>query len=211
MNGRKLLILGATGGTGRHVVSRALDAGHEVTVFVRHPDGLIGHGRVRVITGDVRTDGNALAGAVRGQDAVISALGMGRSFNPHGLIQTSMPLIVGAMGREGVKRLIFTSAFGVGETFRDVPPVPRIFIRTLLRNIYADKLAGEAVLRRSTLDWTLVYPAGLTNKPATGRYRVGERLELRGLPTISREDLAQFLVTQVDDPKFVRKGVLIAI
>jgi putative NADH-flavin reductase len=106
--------------------------------------------------------------------------------------------------------LVFTSAYGVGETWRDVPLVPRILMRLLFRDVYSDKRAGEDVLRGSDLDWTLVYPTTLTNGPRTGRYRVGERLTLRGVPKISRADLADFLLSQLEDRHFIRKGVLIS-
>jgi putative NADH-flavin reductase len=170
----------------------------------------ITHDRLRLVTGDVTEEGPALRSAVRGQDVAISALGVGMSFRSHHLIARSMPRIVAAMEPEGVKRLIFTSAFGVGPTWIDVPPFPRVMMRLLLRDVYADKAAGEEMLRRSQLDWTLVYPVGLTHGGKTGRYRVGERLQLRGLPLISRADLAAFLLAEIDDPTYVRKGVLIA-
>lgn len=208
---RKVLILGATGGTGREVVSQGLQQGHEVTAFVRRPERVTSRAeRLRVIVGDVTSDGETLRDAVRSQDLVISALGTGRSFKSGGLIARSVPRILEAMRRHGVRRLIFTSAFGVGDTWRDVPILPRIFARTLLRDVYADKAAGEEILRRSDLDWTLVYPAGLTNGRRTGRYRVGERLKLTGFPTISRPDLAEFLLRQVEDRTYIRKGVLIS-
>jgi len=208
---KKILVLGATGGTGQQVVSQALQQGHDVTVLVRTRQRLtISHDRLRVLAGSVTDDSHALAGAVRDQDAVISTLGVGRSFKSGGLITQSMPRIVRAMEDQGIRRLIFTSAFGVGDTRRDVPLLPRIFIRLLLQDIYRDKELGEATLRASGLDWTLVYPAGLVDAPATGHYRAGERLPLSGFPRIARADVADFLLTQVDDTTYVRKGVLIS-
>lgn len=208
---RRILVLGATGGTGQQVVSQALQKGHLVTVLVRTPERLTTTSdRLRVLTGSVTDDAPALAAAVRGQDVVISALGAGKSLKPSGLIARSVPAIVRAMKDEGVRRLIFTSGYGVGATRRDVPLLPRVLIRLLLRDIYADKDAGEADLRRSDLDWTLVYPVTLTNGPRTGQYRVGERLTLRGFPTISRADVADFLLSQVEDGTHVRQGVLIS-
>jgi putative NADH-flavin reductase len=207
----KLLILGSTGGTGVHVVSQALERGDEVTAFVHRAErGSRLPPRARIVVGDITKEDGTLTDALRGQEAVISALGRGPSFRSEGLIARSVPRIVNAMERHGVRRLVFTSAFGVGETWRDVPLVPRIVARLALRDIYADKAAGEAALRRSGLDWTIVYPTTLTNGPRTGRYRVGERLTLRGVPTISRADLADFLLAQIQDHTFLRKGVLIS-
>jgi putative NADH-flavin reductase len=210
MTTHKVLVLGATGGTGQQVVSQALQRGHRVTTLVRDPSRLsVTSERLRVLTGSV-TDGAALAGAVRDQSAVISALGVGKSLKSGELIARAMPCILRAMESEGVSRLVFTSAFGVGATHRDVPLLPRIFIRLLLQDLYRDKEAGEELLRRSDLDWTLVYPTGLVDGPATGRYRVGERLALRGFPRIRRADLADFLLSQIEDTTYVRKGVLIS-
>jgi putative NADH-flavin reductase len=213
MSAKNILILGGTGGTGRLVVSQALQQGHAVTVLVRDPARLsIASNRARVIVGSVTDDAAELAQATRDQDVVISALGVGNSLKSGGLIEHSIPAIVRAMERQGVRRLIFTSAFGVRQTYRDVPLVPRVFIRTLLRDLYADKGRGEDELRRvgNGLDWTLVYPVTLTNGPRTGRYRAGERLALHGLPRISRADVADFLLTQVDDMSYLRKGVLVS-
>ena len=142
--------------------------------------------------------------AVQGQDAVVSALDPGKSLKSGGLIQRLL-LIVQVMEQAGVRRLVFTQAYGVGDTYRDTPLIPRLMIAVMLRDLYTDKLAGEAILRRSGLDWTLVYPSTLTSGPWTGKYRVGERLTLRGLPMISRTDLAAFLVTQVEDRTYVRE------
>ena len=114
------------------------------------------------------------------------------------------------MERHDVRRLIVTSAFGVGVTHRDVPLIPRIFFRLKLQDLDRDKEAGEEQLRRSGLDWTLVHPTGLIDAPATGRFRAGERLRPRGFPTIPRADVAHFQVDQIDDPTYVRKGVLVS-
>jgi putative NADH-flavin reductase len=114
------------------------------------------------------------------------------------------------MESQGVRRLIFTSAYGVGATQADVPLVPRILMRLLLRDLYADKAAGEDDLRRSGLAWTLVYPTTLTKGPRTGKYRVGEHLTLHGVPKISRADVADFLLSQIEDGSYTGRGVLIS-
>lgn len=208
---RKILVLGATGGTGRQIVSQAAQQGYEVTVLVRNSQRASGIAdSARVLAADVLDGGQALDEVMPGQDAVISALGVGNSLRSSGLTAASVPAIVGAMERHGVRRLIFTSAYGVGETRAQVPILPRLLMGVLLRDIYADKAAGDAELRRSSLDWTLVYPVTLTDGPATGRYRAGERLELHGMPRVSRADVAHFLLTQLGDRTYVRKGVLVS-
>jgi len=208
---KRILVLGATGGTGRQVVEQAIAAGMDVTAVVRNPAKLSTVAQsVRTLTGDLLRNASVLTAAVAHQDAVISTLGVGHSFKSAGLIRTIAPAIVGALQQQGVSRLVFTSAFGVGATRQDTPLLPRLFIATLLREIYADKEAGEEAIRNSPLDWTIVYPVGLTDGPKTGTYRVGERLSLSGFPRISRADVADFLLKQVDDGRFVRKGVLVA-
>ena len=109
--------------------------------------------RRRVIVGDLQ-DGAALADAMRGQDAVISAIGRGYSFKSEHLIERTVPGMIAAMRAAGVRRLLFTSALGVGQSVADSPLMARLFFRTLLRGIYADKLIGDQLIRtqRSRLD-----------------------------------------------------------
>ena len=206
----KLLLLGATGGTGRHLVTQALDAGHDVTVLARSRAAVsTQHPRLRIVQGEVTT-GHGLAEAIRGQDAVISAIGRGRSFKSDQLIQRSVPALLTAMEAGGVRRLIFTSALGVGESVKDAPLVARLFFRTLLRDIYADKLVGDGMIRRSGLDWTIVQPSKLTDGPLTGKYRSGERVPLRGMASISRADTAHFLLSQLADRNSVGKTLIVS-
>lgn len=208
---KKVLIVGATGGTGRSLVDQALDAGHSVTAFVRNPEK-VGrhHERLRVVAGDAASGAPSLSQAMRGQDAVLSALGRGQSFKADNLIQRSLPHLLAAMQEHGVRRLVFTSALGVAEAVQEIPLMMRLFARLLLRDIYADKAAGEALIRRSGLEWTIVHPAKLTEGPLTGTYRAGEHLQLRGVPTISRADTAHFLLSQLDDRSYIGKVVVIA-
>jgi putative NADH-flavin reductase len=206
----KLLVLGASGGTGRELVRQALELGHEVTAFVRNPQKLpITHARLRLAIGDVLTHPTAVDEAVRGQEVVVSSLGVRRPL-PGGLFSRSMPTIVSAMQRHAVKRLIVVSSFGVGETARGASLLQRFMYRVLLGEIYADKLASEDFLIRSDLDWTIVYPVLLTNGPRTGRYRTGERLPMRGVAKIARADVAHLIVTQLVQGAFIRQRVVIS-
>ncbi len=210
MKPRKILILGATGGTGFQLVTQALNAGHDVTAFVRAVSRIpIRHERLRLIEGSATDDRLRLAEAVRGRDALISALGRGSSLKSAGLIQQSVPSILAAMQLGGVRRLIMTSAIGVGAAFGDAPLYSKILIRLLLKDIYADKAAGEELIRRSGLDWTIVQPAQLTDGPLTGEYQAGELLKHHGIPRISRADLAHFILAQLDSAEYVGKTVRI--
>jgi putative NADH-flavin reductase len=194
----KVLVFGATGGTGKEIVAQARAAGHDVLPFTRAEHG------------DVTADRDAVSRAVRGQDAVISALGRGNSFKSEQLMARAMDVILPAMQREGVRRLVAVSAFGVGESFYEAPLLAKIFFRTALRHIYADKAIADDFVRRSGLDWTLVYPTRLTSGPRTGRYRVGEHFEPGSATRISRADVAEFVVRQLTDPSWLRKTVIIS-
>ena len=191
MTPMKVLVLGATGGTGRHIVTQAHEAGHIVSAFDRKAE-------------------LSLAQAVRGQDAVISAIGRGKSFRAQGLIANAVNDILAAMKAAKVRRLIFMSALGVGASYQDSPLPARIFFRTLLRGIYADKAIGDGLIQTSDLDWTIVQPAQLTDGPLTGAYRSGEHLQMSGMPQISRADTAQFIVRQLSDRSNVRKTVIVS-
>jgi putative NADH-flavin reductase len=207
----RILVVGATGGTGREVVLQALAAGHDVTALARTATQLpIEHPKLRAIDGTLPQDAAVLSNAMAGQDVVISALGRGQSLASHQLLEQSVPAVLTAMRAHGVRRLIFTSAIGVGDAVRDIPFLPALFARTLLRGIYADKVIGERMVRESGLDWTIAQPAGLTNGPRTERYQAAERLTLNGLPKIARADVAHFLLAQVDDRSNVGKTLVLA-
>jgi putative NADH-flavin reductase len=206
----KLAVFGATGPTGEELVAQALAADHELTLFARRPAAIAPRGRVRVVQGDTTRDAAAVADAVRGQNAVLSTLGVGGTLFPTNLMQRSVAHILPAMEAAGVKRIVLMSAFGVGASRHDAPLVPRLMYSTFLRAIFDDKEKAEERLRSSSLDWTIVYPVLLTNGPRTGRYRAGERLELHGLPTISRADVAHFMLAEITSPRYLRKTVVLS-
>ena len=206
----KLLVLGATGGTGQQVVTQALDAGYDVTVLARTPGKVaIHHPHLRVLHGAV-TDVGALAEATRSQDAVISALGRGKTFKADRLMERSVPLVLAAMYNANVPRLMFTSAVGVGVSFQDSPWLAKLFFKTLLREIYADKAIGEELIRNSRLDWTIVQPGALNDGPLTRRYRSGERLAMARMPKISRANTAHFLLDRINDRSTYGRTIVIA-
>jgi putative NADH-flavin reductase len=205
---KRLLVLGATGGTGQHVVAQALEAGHEVTAYVRDPSKLqVKHERLHVVVGAIADDAVPFQQAMKGQHAVISALGRGLSLQSDHVIERCVPPMLSAMKAGGVSRLIFTSAIGVGDAYSEAPLFSKIVIRVVLKDIYPDKLIGENLIRQSDLDWTIVQPAGLTNGELTHRYRAGEHLRHRMFATVSRADLAHFLLSQLDDRTYVRRIV----
>jgi putative NADH-flavin reductase len=162
----KLLVLGATGATGQQVVGQALQAGHEVTAYVRNPSKLAREPGLRVAAGDA-ADAGALERALQDKDAVVSTLGRRRSFRSEQLFSRSMKALAPPMERRGVRRLVLMSSFGVGESLRDAPPLLRLHYRVFLHGIFADKKAAEDYLRTTRLEWTFVYPVILTDGPRT--------------------------------------------
>ena len=207
----KLFVLGATGPTGLQIVQQALAQGHEVTAFVRDPAKLpVRHERLKTVVGALPGDAKALAAALRGHDAVISSLGLHNALKARRFSENNMRVLVPAMQQQGVRRLIIVSANGVGDTHKDSPLLPRIMYRLLLTDIFADKKAGEDIVRASGLDWTIAYPTLLTDGPRTGNYRAAERLALKGFPKISRADVADFVLRQLNDSAFLKKGAVIS-
>jgi putative NADH-flavin reductase len=209
----KLTVFGATGGTGKEVVRQALDAGHQVAAVVRDPARLaISHSALEVVTADV-TDPDSLRPALAGREAVISALGP-HSRKDVGIASTALGSILRAMDASEVRRLAVLSAVPVGpvpegETllYRSVA-LP--LLRRLLRDAYADLAVMEEEVRRSAVEWTIVRPPRLTDKPLTGNYRraVGGNVP-RGY-TISRADVAHAMLALLDDPATVKQAVGLA-
>ena len=207
----KLLVLGGTGKTGQEIVTQALAAGHHVTIVTRDRSKVpTEHPNQQIVVGDCVTGAASLTEAMRGLDAVISAIGRGYSFKSEQLIARSVPGIIAAMTAADVRRLMFTSALGVGDSYADSPLAAKIFFRTLLRGIYADKLAGDRLIRHSDLDWTIVQPSQLNDGPLTKRYRSGERLAMSGMPQISRADTAHFILDRINDAMTIRKTLIVS-
>lgn len=205
----KLLVLGATGPTGRHVADLALRSGDSVTTFVRNPAGLGGLAdKVTVITGDATSHRDVLAGAV-GQDAIVSALGRSTSIRADELFTRSSAAVIGAAKEAGVSRLVWLSSFGVGHTFDWSSATQKAIYRTLLRSIYADKEIADERIRNSGLDWTVVYPTRLTHGPANGAYSAGDRLPMKGNPTISRADVAAFMHEAAHGSEWINRSPVI--
>jgi uncharacterized protein YbjT (DUF2867 family) len=196
-----LVILGATGGTGRLVVEQALAAGHAVTALVRSPEKLtIRNSSLRVIAGKA-TDAGDVARAFEGADAVISTLGGTGS-----VIADSTRAILEAAHKTGVERVVVLSSFFVE---RDrLGAVSRLLTGIAAGSKIKDKSAGEQLLRQSDLDWTIVYASPLTDGPATGFVEVPVEGTKRGIwDRISRSDVAAWLVQAATSPQYSRRSV----
>ena len=206
-----LVVFGATGETGRWIADRAVQAGHEVTAFVRDPGRMhVVHDRVKVVRGDV-LDAASADGAIAGQDAVLSALGSSAR-NPAPVLSTGVRHILDAMERHHVRRIVALSAAGaLGESagFLFGNLGLRIF-RMWLPEVYREHRKMLVELQPRDVDWTAVRAVLLTNATPKGRYRVA----VEGIPRwgfrISRADVAEFMVRQLTRDEFVRKMPAIA-
>jgi putative NADH-flavin reductase len=204
----RIVIFGAAGATGRALVTQALAQGYQVTAFVRTPAkfDLKGAG-LNVIQGNV-TDAAAVERALSGQDAVLSTLGAATPLKRDQILVSGVDNIVRAMERAGPRRLIYLSFLGVRGGREQLSLVGRYVVAPLiLRNVVADHEAKENIIARSGLDWTIVRPPRLTNGPHTGVYRHGGDIKAEAvIPMISRADVADFMLLQLDNRAYLRKA-----
>jgi putative NADH-flavin reductase len=201
----KLIIFGATGNTGRQIVKQALNEGHTVTAFARNPTKLIiKHSNLEIVKGDIM-DVHAVEMAVRGHDAVLSAIGDGEKRST--LRKDGTRNIMRAMSKTGVRRLISISTIGVRDTKTMLPALYKyLLVPFVLKHAFADHAKQEEYIEQSELDWIIVRPAALTNGPYTGIYQHGFSTNQRGLKLkISRADVAAFMLKQISDRKYIRK------
>ncbi|PJE65321.1 hypothetical protein COU91_02270 [Candidatus Saccharibacteria bacterium CG10_big_fil_rev_8_21_14_0_10_47_8] len=205
----KIAIFGATGGTGKELVKQALEQGHEITALVRNPQKLsFTNKRVNIIEGDVLNKDD-VSKTIQGNDTVLVALGV-KPPSKAKVVGPGTENIIEAMKRYGVKRLVIESAFFMDEKARQ-KTFTKILTKTLMKGPYADKLIQEEVVRQSGLEWIIVRPVGLKNGPKTGKYNSGENLKLKGLfQTISRADVADFMLAQLNSNANVNKAVMVS-
>src|SRR5712692_3733130 len=203
----KLIVLGATGGTGLEIVRRAIEHGHSVTAFVRSPERLKPFGdRVTVQQGDLLKS-DELERVIQGHDAVVSGFGPRAPVSKAdaNLLQQFAVALTGAMLHAGVRRVVVES---VAFLFRDsiVPPA-YLLGRLFFAGTVADAAAMEWVFGETELDWTIVRPPRLTDKPSTGKYRVREGHIPHFGFTISRADVADFMLKSVENHLAIRNIV----
>jgi putative NADH-flavin reductase len=209
---KKIIVFGATGGTGRHVVEQALHKGHWVTAVVRNTTALaLQHERLEIIKGDVFQP-HTFERAIAGKDAVISCLGIQKRA-PTTVYSEGVGNIVKAMRAAGVRRIICLSAGAVV-----VPPkgswlmkfVIKNILQKLFRHSYADMLEMEKILRASNLDWTVIRPPWLRNSAPTGKYRTRINESLGNPSKLSRADLASYILDHATDEKTFKAVVEIS-
>lgn len=213
---KKVLILGGSGYVGRMVLTEALARGYEVTALLRSPD-VVTDAKVRKVKGDA-LDPQAVREAVKGQDAVIHAIGLSTSGGKRGgnlkrgekttVFSETAKVLVDAMKADGVKRLIVMSNVGVGDSAAAVPFVAKKIIFPLflpfLLAIFEDKEKMEPIVANSGLDWTLARFNGITGDKPKGTRKVA--MDGKVAMTITVPDAAKFLVDQVEDEAFIKKA-----
>ena len=211
----KIVVFGATGGTGRAVVHSLLADGHEVTGFARDPAALAPLPGLHTVSGDaLRPDD--VARAVAGQEAVVVSLGI--SQHRVGLVprptregppyvgEAGTGNVIAAMQAAGVVRLVCVTSFGVGDTRAAAPLLFKVVFRLFMRAVMADKERQERQVKASGLDWTLVQPVGLTDRPAAGHW-VTSTSGKTGRSMVSRADLGAFIAAEVVQRCHVRETV----
>ena len=206
----KVLIIGGTGGTGQLIVQEARARGHDVVALVRSPEKAARLGQVHLVAGDA-TDEPTLAAALEGCDAVISALGTPMSpFKEVTVLSTATTALINAMESRNVRRLICITGMGAGDSKGHGGFVfDRIFNPLMLRKVYVDKNRQESLIRSSHLQWIIIRPSVLNDKPATGRVRALTDLSSFHGGSISRADVAKFTVDQLTDDQFLKRTPLI--
>lgn len=202
----RVLIIGATGGTGRQLVTQALERGYVVTALVRDPARLeVKHPQLTVIQGDVLNEGS-LEEAIRGQEAVLSALGHKRFFYPTCILSEGTRNILRAMETHGVSRLVCETSLGIGNSAGRMGLYYTLFIIPVILPFYFwDKTRQERIIARSKVEWVIVRPAVLTNGDKRGRSRHGLHVGNFFLTArISRADVADFMLNQVVSDTYLR-------
>jgi putative NADH-flavin reductase len=204
----KVLIIGASRGIGLETVKAALRAGHSVRALARSATSIpIQDLGLEKVSGDA-LDSDAIRKALQDADVVIQTLGVDISpraiFERTTLFSRSTRILVDAMKAAGAKRLIAVTGLGAGDSrghgglLHDAVAFP-----LLLKRVYDDKDVQEWIIRSSGLDWTIVRPGLLTKGPATGHYRVLTEPNAWRFGVISRADVADFLVRQIDDQALI--------
>jgi len=205
----KIIVFGATGGTGKLIVSQALAKGHTVTAFARSSAGLPQDPQLHVVQGDV-FDFGTVVDAVRGHRAVLSALGA-RTRKKADVLAKAIPHILDGMRQEYVNRIIVLGAAGIHPDYgkyQNALTTMGLWIakKTVLRHPFVDQAAQERLLAASDLDYTIVRAPRLVDGPFTGTYRVLPDALPPGALRITRADVADFMLQQLTDPRFHRQG-----
>jgi len=205
----KVLVLGATGSVGKHIIRLGTERGLELTALARHPRKLKAwESQVRVVKGDA-LDENAIDRAVLGQEAAIYTIGV-TTFGRTTLFSESTRILIGSMERNRVKRLVCITGVGAGDSKGHGGFLyDRIVFPLITKREYEDKDAQEALIRQSSLDWTIVRPAMFREGAASRNHEVVTDLRGVTLTRISRAEVGAFVLDQLTDSRYLRMAVFI--
>ena len=206
---KRILIVGATGGTGLQLVAQALERGYAVTALVRNPSKLgIEHPNLRIVQGDV-LDYASVEAAVKGQEAVLSALGHKRYFYPTRILSEGTKNILRVMETHGVPRFICQTSLGIGDSAGRLGLMYTFIVIPLVLPFYFwDKTRQERLIAESKLEWVIVRPGALTNGDKRGGCRHGANIgNFLWTVKISRADVADFMLNQLNDDAYLGTAV----
>ena len=204
----RVLICGASKGIGLETTRQALDAGHDVRALARSANTIaISNPSLEKIRGNGLKTADVEA-AVVGVDVVIQTLGvgLGELFRPIHLFSDATRTLITAMKKQSIKRVICVTGFGAGDSRASISCLQRLPFQVVFGRAYEDKTLQEQLIKESELDWTIVRPGVLTNGPQTGRYQIlTEASEWRN-GVISRANVSDFLVKQIEDRASIGKA-----
>ncbi|MGF7043002.1 NAD(P)-dependent oxidoreductase [Mucilaginibacter lappiensis] len=215
----KILILGATGRTGRLIVEEALKQGYDLNVLVRDKSKISFNSKSINVFQGTPTRSPDLAAAMQGCDLIISALGIVRAsdapwsklITAKNFISESIKNAIAEAGQQNVKRLITISAWGVGDTKKQIPFWLRWLIKyTNMGPVYAEHEVEEKLLANSDLNWTAVRPVALNDSNKVKTLKVSFNNFPKPSLYISRQSVAKFIVDIVKSDKYDRKSPTIS-
>ena len=204
----RVLIFGASKGIGLETIRQALDAGHDVRALARSANTIaISNPSLEKIRGNGLKTADVEA-AVVGVDVVIQTLGvgLGELFRPIHLFSDATRILITAMKKQSIKRLICVTGFGAGDSRASISCLQRLPFKVVFGRAYEDKTLQEQLIKESELDWTIVRPGVLTNGPQTGRYQILTEASQWRNGAISRANVADFLVKQIEDRASIGKA-----
>ena len=204
----RVLIIGASKGIGLETTRQALDAGHDVRALARSATAIaVSNPSLEKMRGDALKTEDVEAALV-GVDVVIQTLGigLGELFRPVHLFSDATRVLIQAMKIQGVKRLICVTGYGAGDSRASISCLQRLPFQIVFGRAYDDKSLQEQLIKESELDWTIARPGVLTSGPRTGHYQMLSEASQWRNGSISRADVADFLVRQIGDQTYIRKS-----
>lgn len=215
----KICLLGATGRTGKEVLSQALERGWEVQALVRGPHRVTEtSSKLKLFAGQPNVREN-LRSCLQGCDAVINTLNISRTSDfpwatlrtPQDFLSTVAALLTELMPEAAVKRIVFTSAWGVGDSSPDIPGWFRwVIYNSNIGYAYQDHKRQEDLFEASHLDWTAVRPVGLINSKTKKPKRISLQNDPQPKLLVSRAQVAQFLLDCVADGAYIKEKPVIS-